>query len=65
MAADPLTTRELVRLARRLERLLVKRRRLLREIGKLELEVRAVRKLLSDLSRPLDPMPSADVGTLP
>ena len=64
MAADPLTTRELIKLARLLERLLVKRRRLQRELDGLDAQVRTTRKLLSDLSRPFDPAPSADAGAL-
>lgn len=49
------TIREALRLARVLERQLIARRRLRRQLAQLDAEVKSTRKLLADLSNPFDP----------
>jgi hypothetical protein len=49
---DTLTARELVKAARRLERLMAQRRRVLVRLRALDDEIRTARKLVKDLTQP-------------
>jgi hypothetical protein len=53
---------ELVRLARRLERQLVRYRKLHRQLEELQAEIRSTRKLMKDLERSSWPPPTTSEG---
>jgi len=56
-SAVPDPTKEIVRLARLLERLIAKKRRVLKQYSIVDAEVVQTRKLLQDLTRPFAPAP--------
>lgn len=57
MAAVPDPTKEVVRLARQLERLMARRRVAAHKVLELEAQIRETRKFLQELTRPFAPAP--------
>lgn len=54
------TQSEVVRLARQLERQLARRRRIVKVLDQLDIELRTTRKFLRDLTEPSLPLPGSE-----